>query len=149
MKIKANLLFYIVIIAVTCLFLTGCATKRQLTLTDFQTGQTIEGELDRSERSITVTMPNGEVLSGKYSAIDNSSPVYETGVGVGAGSHHRGAVFGTGVSFGSGGASQGFGLLKSNTSSLIMEIAVSYSELSGHGYGEATTNGGRKYKVQF
>ena len=31
----------------------------------------------------------------------------------------------------------------------MMEIAVSYSEWSGDGYGEATTNDGRKYKVQF
>jgi len=31
----------------------------------------------------------------------------------------------------------------------MMEIAVSYSEWSRDGYGVATTNDGRKYKVQF
>ena len=61
-------------------------------------------------------MPDGEVLFGKYSAISNTTPVFQTGFGV---------------------------------STLMMEIIVSYSEWTGHGYGEATTNDGRKYKVQF
>jgi hypothetical protein len=36
-------------------------------------------------------MPDGEVLFGKYSALSNTSPVYETGVGVATGSH-RGSI---------------------------------------------------------
>ncbi len=150
MNTKTNVSLFIVLFFVACLFLTGCA-PRHITLVDFQTGETLDGELNESDRNITVTMPDGEVLSGKYSAISNTSPVYETGIGVGTGSHHgSGSVFGTGITFGgSGGPSQGFGLLKSNTSKLMMEIVVTYSEWSGDGYGEATTNDGRKYKVQF
>ena len=146
MNTKINVSLFIVLFFVACLFLTGCA-PRHITLVDFQTGETLDGELNESDRNITVTMPDGEVLSGKYSAISNTSPVYETGIGVGTGSHH-GSIFGGGIAFG-GGPSQGFGLLKSNTSKLMMEIVVTYSEWSGHGYGEATTNDGRKYKVQF
>ena len=147
MNTKINVSLFIVLFFVACLFLTGCA-PRHITLVDFQTGETLDGELNESARKITVTMPDGEILSGTYSAISNTAPVYETGVGVATGSH-RGSVFGTGIAIGGGGPSQGFGLLKSNTSNLIMEIVVSYSEWSGHGYGEATTNDGRKYKVQF
>ena len=145
---KTNVFLLIVLFFIACLFLTGCATTRQLILVDFQTGQTLDGELNESGRSISVTMPDGEVLFGKYSAISNSPPVYETGVGVAAGSH-RGAVFGTGITIGGRGESKGYGLLRSNRSNLMMEIAVSYSEWTGDGYGEATTNDGRKYKVQF
>ena len=148
MKTKANVSLLIILFFISCLFLTGCATHRQLTLVDFQTGQTLDGELNESARSISVTMPDGEVLFGKYSAISNTSPVYETGVGIATGSH-RGSVFGTGIAIGGGGESKGYGLLRSNTSNLMMEIAVSYSEWSGDGYGEATTNDGREYKVQF
>ncbi len=143
-----NVSLFIVLFFVVCLFLTGCA-PRHITLVDFQTGETLDGQLNESDRNITVTMPDGEVLSGKYSAISNTSPVYETGVGVATGSHRRGSVFGTGITIGGGGPSQGYGLLKSNTSNLMMEIVVSYSEYTGHGYGEAITNDGRKYKVQF
>ena len=148
MMTKTNVFLLIILFFIACLFLTGCATTRQLTLVDFQTGQTLDGELNESGRSISVTMPDGEVLFGKYSAISNTSPVYETGVGVATGSR-RGSVFGTGIAIGGGGESKGYGLLRSNTSKLMMEIAVSYSEWSGDGYGEATTNDGRKYKVQF
>ena len=147
MKIQKNIFITISLFCVICFFLAGCAT-RQLTLVNFETGETLEGILSKSDRSISVTMPDGEVLYGKYSAISNTAPVYETGIGISSHSHH-GAIFGTGIAVGSGGASRGYALLKSNTSSLMMEIAVSYSEWTGHGYGEATTNDGRKYKVQF
>jgi len=148
MKAKTNVSLLVVVFFIACLFLAGCATTRQLTLVDFQTGHTLEGEMNKSDRSITVTMLDGEVLYGKYSSISNTAPVYETGVGVSTGSH-RGSIFGTGITIGSGGPSKRYGLLKSNTSNLMMEIDVSYSELSGHGYGEAITNDGREYKVQF
>ena len=148
MKVENTLVLMTILFLVTAL--SGCATIRQMSLVDFQTGQTIEGEINESTRIITVTMPNGEVLSGTYSAVASSSPVYETGIGVGAGSHSHGTVFGTGVVLGaSGGPSKGYGLLRSSSSGLMMEIEVSYSEVTGHGYGEAVTNDGRKYKVQF
>jgi hypothetical protein len=148
MNTRTNYALVLSIVLATGLFLSGCATTRQLTLTDFQTGQTLVGEINESSRLITVTMPDGEILTGTYSAVTTSSPVYETGVGVGTGSHTHGAVFGTGIAFG-GGASKGYGLLRSNISGLMMEVVISYSEWTNHGYGEATTNDGRKYKVQF
>ncbi len=148
MQIRPEISIPVFLFVAAALFLSGCAATRQLTLVDFQTGQTLQGEFNESARTISVTMPDGEILSGKYSAVTNSSPVYETSVGVGAGSHSHGGVFGTGVAFG-GGAGKGYGLLKSGTSGLMMEVVVSYSEWTGHGYGEATTNDGRQYKVQF
>lgn len=124
--------------------LTGCTT-RQIVLVDFQTGQTINGKLNEFDRSIIVILPDGEVLAGKYSAISNKTAVFGTGFGMS--SHSHGAVITTGVT--NDGVGKVYGLLKSNSSSLMMEIVVSYSEWTGHGYGEAITNDGRKFKVQF
>jgi hypothetical protein len=144
MKTKINASLFIFLFFIACLFLAGCGA-RQITLVDFQTGQILDGELNELDRSIIVTMPDGEVLFGKYSAISNTIPVFETGFGIST--HSHGAVFSTGVA--SGGASKGYALLRSNVSNLMMEIVVNYSEWTGHGYGEATMNDGRKYKVQF
>jgi hypothetical protein len=49
----------------------------------------------------------------------------------------------------SGGEAKAHAFLKSNKSNLMMEIIVSYSDASGHGFGEAQTNDGRRFKVQF
>jgi hypothetical protein len=146
MHSKLHVFLLLTCICLTGLCLTGCAS-RQLTLVDFQTGQTLEGVLSQSDRSISVTMPDGEVLHGMFSAVSSASPVYETGIGVSS-HHHGGAIFGTGIVLGSG-PSKGYALLRSNSSNLMMEINVSYSDWTGHGYGEAVTNDGRKYKVQF
>ena len=140
---SALIFFFLVVV----LFLVGCAA-RQLTLVDFKTGLTLDGLLNQYDRSITVTMPDGEVLYGMYSAISNATPVYETGVGISTGFRHGGVIFGTGVVMDNG-PGKGYALLKSDSSSLMMEITVNYSNSTGHGYGEAVTNDGRKYKVQF
>ena len=133
-----------ILLIATTLFLAGCAA-RSITLVDFQTGQTIEGQLNNTDRSVTVTMPDGEILYGKYSDISGSTTVFGTGFGVS--SHSHGAIFSTSVA--GGGASRIYALLRSNSSNLMMELALSYSEWTGHGYGEGITNDGRNYKVQF
>ena len=55
--------------------------------------------------------------------------------------------FGTGIAVGEN--SKAYAILSSQKSSLMMELLVSYSEWNGHGFGEAKTNDGKIYKVQF
>jgi hypothetical protein len=144
MLTRSYVYFLGILLIAGSLFLAGCAA-RSISLVDFQTGQTIEGQLDNSDRSVTVTMPDGEILYGKYSDISGSTTVFGTGFGVS--SHSHATIFSTSVA--GGGASRIYALLRSSSSSLMMELALSYSEWTGHGYGEAITNDGRNYKVQF
>ncbi len=113
---KIIMLFFIII-------LLGCA--HTIELSHFETGRILKGEYNKLTQSITIVMPNGEILKGKYIAIND-------------------------ISF-KGGSSKGqaYALLKSDRSNLMMEIIVTYSGQTGHGFGEARTNYGRKYKVQF
>ncbi len=124
-------------------FLTGCAHK--ITFTNFQSGEILNGEYNTADESIKVTMPNGEILLGKYSTVSSSSMVFGNSF-----SNIGGAPvtsFGTGVAI--GGGSKAYAILSSQKSSLMLELLVSYSEWDGHGFGEARTNDGRTYKVQF
>ncbi|MGD9365695.1 MAG: hypothetical protein PVH87_08380 [Desulfobacteraceae bacterium] len=123
--------------------IAGCVHK--IEITHFQTGQVLQGNYNELNRMVTVVMPDGEILKGKYSAVSNASFSFGTATA------YSGAATATGFGYGvsSGGISQAYALLKSETSSLMMEMIVSYSEWTGHGFGEARTNDGRSYKVQF
>jgi hypothetical protein len=123
-------------------FLSGCVVH-DIHFIHFDTGEVLTGEFQEITRDISVTMPNGELLSGKYSAVSNDSFMFGTSFGrVG-----RTPVFGTSTGVSTGGASSAYALLKSEKSKLMMELIVSYS--GTHGYGEARTNDGREYRVQF
>jgi hypothetical protein len=130
---------YPVIMTLVAIVLIGCA--HPVTLTNFNTGESLNGEFNTGTREITVTMRNGEVLTGKYSAASNSSVTFGT-VFAGSGG------FAGGTAINSGGASQAYAILKSQSSSLMMELIVTYGS-NNNGFGEARTNDGRVYKVQF
>jgi len=130
---------YPVLLALFTLVLIGCV--HPVTLTNFNTGETLNGEFNTGSREITVTLRNGEVLSGKYSAASNTSVTFGTVFAGGGG-------FAGGTAINSGGASQAYAILKSQSSSLMMEIIVTYGS-NKNGFGEARTNDGRVYKVQF
>jgi hypothetical protein len=123
--------------------LLGCVHK--LEIINFETGQVINGQYNEADRKVTVYMPDGQILTGKYSALSNATALFGTGFGF-TGTTTT-TTMGTGIA--AGGKGQAYALLKSDTSNLMMEILVSYSEWSGHGFGEAITNDGRKFKVQF
>ena len=122
------------------LFFIGCI--HQIQLTNFETGEILPGQYNEIEKTVTVTMPNGEVLKGKYSSVSNASfsygsvtswtPVYSHGTVWGYSASSRG---------------QAYALLRSNISRLMMEIIVVFS--GNHGFGEARTNDGRRFRVQF
>jgi hypothetical protein len=122
------------------MLLAGCVHQGYqvypISLTNFESGEVLQGQYSRQDNSVSVTMPNGETLSGRYTALSNTrvtsdtfNPMYSVTT--------------------RGGRSNAYALLKSKTSKLLMEIIVSYSESSGHGFGEAKTNDGRTFKVQF
>ena len=135
----------------TVLFLGGCVHKAQLI--DFKTGTTLDAKFNEADRMVTVIMPNGEILRGKFSAVSNAR--FSIGNTFGSASVYSGTssatAYGglTSYAVTSGGASTGYALLRSSTSKLVMEVIVQYSDWNGHGFGEARTNDGRHFKVQF
>lgn len=133
------------------LLFTGCVYKMQVV--DFESGITLDAEYKKSDKSVKVVMPDGEILTGKYSAVSNAR--FSMGNTFGSATAYSGAnsatAYGNATSWGisSGGVSNAYALLHSDKSKLMMEIIVQYSELTGSGYGEARTNDGRHFKVQF
>ena len=125
------------------LFLSGCA--HTITFTNFESGEVLQGQYNKLDRSVTVTMPDGEVLSGKYSALSNATATFGNVFVFSGGA--SASAFGTGIT--AGGKANAYAILTSQTSKLVMEIIVSYSEWNEHGFGEARTNDGKVYKVQF
>lgn len=142
----------------TTLALAGCVT-RTATLVEFSTGQVLKGKFSDSAATggtAEITMPDGEVLSGRYSAVrdvDQLSFTSATMSGTATSGSRSGFMSGSG--FGAthtvGGKGNAYALLTSTKpgSSLVMEFIVTYGVLDGHGFGEARTNDGRVYKVQF
>jgi len=125
------------------IFISGCA--HQITFTNFEEGIILNGQYNELDRSITVTMPNGEILKGKYSALSNATASFGNAFAFSGGA--SATVFGTGIT--AGGTANAYALLTSESSKLAMEIIAQYSEWNGHGFGEARTNDGQAFKVQF
>jgi hypothetical protein len=133
-------------------FISGCASKHDVALIGFNSEEILKSVFDEKNQTVTVTMPNGEVLSGKYSSLDSEEPVYfSNAFGYSSGSRYRGGgSFGSiGIGLNFGYESKKYALLTSQTSSLKMEIFVTVRNWSKNGFGEAKTNDGRVYKIQF
>jgi hypothetical protein len=124
------------IILLILFVLTGCV--HSVKLTNIESGVTLRGTYTKSDRSMEVTMPDGEVLYGTFSRVTDPSARF-------------GNAFGgqTAYNLSAGGRANLYALLKSIESDLMMEIFVLYNELDGHGFGDARTNDNRGYKVQF
>lgn len=141
-----------------CLFFTslvlifvGCSHK--ITLTDFEKGEVVEGYYTDYVKTVEVKMPNGEILKGKYSNVTNSSFSFGNSFTTGTAIAGTTTAFGSASTFGNsysvGGAGKAYALLKSENSKLMMELLVDYNVWDGSGFGEARTNDGRRFKVQF
>jgi hypothetical protein len=129
--------------------LVGCAHK--LTLTDFQNGKVIYGKAGRFSRSVSVTMPDGEILKGTYSAVTGGSISLGTGSATAFGTGGSATAFGSSTGYAIDGKGNAPAMLSSTRpgSKLMMEIVVSYSSMTGSGFGDAVTNDGQKFRVQF
>jgi hypothetical protein len=159
-----TLMKYLLLLTIAAI-LSSCATA---TLTNFETGEVLKGKFTDGMGTggkCKVTMTNGELLEGRYSALrghesitfgSSNSTFNATGSAYStSGNSVYGSAQGTGSTFGSayttGGQGVAHAMLKSTTpgSKLMMEIYARYNVVSGGGMGEARTNDGRYYKVDF
>ncbi|MDR3346705.1 MAG: hypothetical protein LBS73_05985 [Campylobacteraceae bacterium] len=142
----------ILILVAVLLLLGGCVSKHDVTLVGFNTEGVLKGVFDESKDTVTVVMPDGEVLSGGYSSLEREEPVsFSNTFGYSSGSRYgRGGSFGgVGIGLNFGYESTKYALLTSETSTLKMEILMTIKSWSKNGFGEAKTNDGREYKIQF
>jgi len=133
----------IFLILLIILPLTSCT--QSIKFVNFKKGTVIHGEANTITKNVTVNMPNGEILEGKYTelcggttSLGSSFVIFDNNVinSLKTQSKRSNTCF-------------DYVLLHSNQSNLMMEL-VGYSDyLSGHGYGKAKTNDGRNFKVQF
>jgi hypothetical protein len=134
------------------LFLGGCASKHDIILVGFNSEEILKSVFDETNETVTVIMPDGEILSGNYSSFDSEEPMYFSNTfGYSSGGRYRsgGSFGGIGIGFNFGYESTKYALLTSQTSSLKMEIFMTVGSWSKNGFGEAKTNDGRVYKIQF
>ena len=127
------------------LLLVGCGTTRQLQLTEFSTGETMEAFLDPATNQIRAYMPDGKVITGKYTTLSNARFTFGGGIG------NSGGRIGIGVlpSVGLESKANIYAMLTSSDSSLAMEVIADFNKWTGRGKGEARTNDGREYSVIF
>ncbi|MDR2790355.1 MAG: hypothetical protein LBB59_05215 [Campylobacteraceae bacterium] len=143
---------HVLLFAAALFLFAGCASKHDIALVGFNTEGILKGVFDEKTETVAVTMEDGEILKGKYSSFEDESAVtFGNTIGyTSSGRYHRGGSFGgmgMGINFGS--ESKKYALLTSETSSLKMEIAIMLRSWSKNGMGEAKTNDGRVYKIQF
>jgi small nuclear ribonucleoprotein (snRNP)-like protein len=130
----------------------GCASKHDVILVGFNSEEILKSVFDETTETVTVIMPDGEVLNGKYNSLDNEEAVYfSNAFGYSSGSrYYRGGSFGSvGIGLNFGYKSTKYALLTSQTSPLKMEILITIKSWSKNGFGEAKTNNGKIYKIQF
>lgn len=135
-----------------CLLLCSCMTQRPLEFTNFSTGETLHGMAYRSDRKIEVTMPDGELLVGKYTSLRNDSVNVGFGSATATGGGTTATAFGNGMGYTAGGVGHSYAILKSTKpgSKLMMEFEVQFDNINGTGgFGTAKTNDGREWKVTF
>jgi hypothetical protein len=140
------------------MFFSGCIT-RSAKLVNFSTGETLTGKFTDSPGTggeVQVTMPDGEILAGRYSAVrENDFVTFGSAFVTAHAATPFGSAFGNASAFGSsrmiGGQGKAYGVLSSTKpgSRLMMELIATYGVLDGHGFGEARTNDGRQYRLQF
>jgi hypothetical protein len=120
-------------VLIIILFVAGCVrtSTRNFNLTDFQSGETLNGTYNSSTKDALVKMPDGQILKGKYIRVKNATFTFAKSF----------------YAYSTSKSGNAYALLKSETSNLMMEIVVTYQ--GNHGFGEAITNDGRIYKVQF
>lgn len=122
---------------IICFIFAGCTHR--LKLTELDTGKTLKGVYDTTHKTITVTMPDGDVLQGKYSPASKSPYPDEKNVPK--------TGFGSGVPKGI--KADDYALLQSEKTKLLMEVFLYFDSFSEKGYGFARTNDGRRFKISY
>lgn len=135
-------LFKILLFLTIITFLSGCGV-RQMDVIDFKSGTTLRGEYDDFEQTAKVIMPSGEVLTGHVTEIRESINSFTNELGTGKNKNNNNLSTTTTTS----NVYVAQGILKSNTSNLIMDLNLTLTNMGG-GYGTAKANDGKEYKVQ-
>jgi hypothetical protein len=99
------------------IFLSSCALPFQLVR--FTDGFTIQGSADRLSKTVTIVMPDGEVLQGPYASVSNSTFSMGFARGSFAAGRTSGTATATGYGYGIGGAGNGYALLKGDRGTMM------------------------------
>ena len=118
-------------IIVLIFIIASCSHTRNFSLVEFENGEMLQGTFNSSTQEAIVVMLDGQILKGKYTRVKNATFTFAKSF----------YAYSTSMS------GNAYALLKSESSKLMMEIIVIYQK--HHGFGEARTNDGRIYKVQF
>jgi hypothetical protein len=143
---------HILLFAALLFLLAGCTLKHDIALVGFNTDGILQGIFDENDQVVTVTMEDGEILKGKYSSFDDDGAVtFGNTIGYSSGGRYRnsGSFGGIGMGINFSSESRKYALLTSETSPLKMEIVIMLRSWTKNGMGEAKTNDGRIYKIQF
>jgi hypothetical protein len=99
-------------------------------------------------KTLTLTLPDGEVMEGRYAAVSDAT--FSTGFATGTFTAGRavGTANSTAYGFGLGSHGNGYALLKGNRGT-VMECVFQFNPMNNHGFGEARTNKGDQYKMIF
>lgn len=136
----------LVTIILSLFLLVSCAKSFQLIR--FSDGLTIEGAANLVSKTLTLTMPDGEVMEGRYAAVSDAT--FSTGFATGTFTAGRavGTATSTAYGFSAGGHGNGYALLKGNRGR-VMECVFQFNPMNNHGFGEARTNKGEAFKMIF
>jgi hypothetical protein len=135
---------FLISLILTGFFFIGCSSH--LKLTHLDSGNTLKGRYDTVYKEITVTMPNGEILTGKYRpAKENPFPSPEDYKQT---DPPQKSGFGSGIPHGI--RADVYALLKSEKTGLMMEVFLGYDSFKGgDGFGFARTNDKKSYKITY
>lgn len=130
------------------ILLAGCVTTARLYNLD--TGEILSASYSSygtGHGKITLTRPNGQILTGEYTTISENSSTWGFGsANVSAGSQYAWATA-QGFSFTSSGKQ--FGSAVCVGEGLVIEVVYAVDVWSGHGNGVGKDNKGGKYRLQF
>ena len=150
--------------------LTSCSVTKTAMLVNLESGERISAIFKDSSSTggtCQATMPNGEILTGKYVGVRgtdvitfgsfNGSVEANTDYTINDNNQDvlnaktSGNYSATGAARTVGGQGKAYAILYSTNpnSKLTLEIIAIYNVLSGGGYGDAKTNDGRTYKIIF
>lgn len=125
-------------------FMTACTSH--LKLQNLDSGRTLKGRYDTVYKEITVVMPDGDILTGKYRPVTDNPYPSEKEFKLPDPPPKSG--FGSGVPHGI--RADVYALLRSKKTDLMMEVFLGYDSFKGgDGYGFARTNDKRSYKVTY
>lgn len=135
---------WIVILSAFGFWCFGCASH--LKLTNLDSGRTLKGRYDMLYHEISVVMPGGDVLTGKYRPA-NENP-YPSDKAARKPEAIPRSGFGSGIP--NGLHADVYALLKSEKTDLIMEVFLGYDDFrGGDGFGFGRTNDQRTYKITY